>query len=241
MKVTFEDLNVVYEDNHIIVVVKPQGVPSQDDETGDASMVTLVKEYLAVTHNKPGNVYLGLVHRLDRPTGGVMVFAKTEKAANRLSEAIRNAEVEKKYVAVVNGIMEEKMGRMTDYLYKYASKNMVQVVPAATTGAKLAVLDYKALAANSEDNSLVGIQLLTGRSHQIRVQMAHRGHSLLGDSKYGTLKGANPYPLALWAYELRFVHPVSKENMVFRVLPDGKSAPWNTFDIDGLLRITICD
>lgn len=236
----YQDLNIVYEDNHLLVVVKPQNVPSQEDDTHDPDMLTLLKQYLADKYNKTGNVYLGLVHRLDRPTGGVMVFAKTSKCAERLSESMRSGAVEKKYLAVVHGELPAKNGRLDNYLYKYASLNIVKVVPDGTAGAKRAVLDYKLLATQG-DMSLAQIRLYTGRSHQIRVQMSFIGNPLVGDSKYGPNKSRNPMPLALWAYELRFPHPITKESMVFRVYPDAQIQPWNKFDLDSFLKITISD
>jgi 23S rRNA pseudouridine1911/1915/1917 synthase len=248
---TYDQLNIIYEDNHLLVVVKPQNVPSQADESGDADMLTLLKQYLADKYNKQGNVYLGLVHRLDRPTGGVMVFAKTSKAAGRLSESMRGGEFEKKYLTVVQGEPKEKNAILRNYLYKYSNLNIVKVVPAATQGALPAVLMYNHIATKSFEttdadgntsvttHSLLKVELGTGRSHQIRVQLAFIGNPLVGDSKYGTLKSKNPTPLALWAYELKFPHPVSKNPMVFRVYPDITQAPWNEFDIDSALRVTI--
>lgn len=242
MNITYQDLNIVYEDNHLLVVVKPHNVPSQGDDSNDKDMLTLLKEYLAQTYHKTGNVYLGLVHRLDRPTGGIMVFAKTSKAAARLSESLREGEMEKKYLAVVQGRLPNKNGRLDHYLYKYTNLNIVKVVPETTAGALRAVLDYKELTySDALDQSLVQIKLLTGRSHQIRAQMSFVGNPLVGDAKYGAIKSKNPTSLALWAYELRFPHPVSKEMMVFRVYPDSTVLPWKDFDIDGILHITIGD
>ncbi len=236
--ITYRDLNIVFEDNHIIVVVKPYNIPTQEDISGDADMVKLLKEYLVKTYNKPGNAYIGLVHRLDRPTGGVMVFAKTSKAAARLSENIKNGELEKKYLAVVKGLPRKAAERLDNYLFKYENLNVVKVVPMSTEGAKRAVLDYKLLE-GKDDVSLVSINLLTGRSHQIRVQMEFIGNPLIGDNKYGKASDPRSENLALWASELRFPHPVSKEIMVFRVYPDIKEYPWSEFDVDRHLRITI--
>lgn len=239
MKITdYKELNIIFEDNHILVAVKPSGVPTQEDSSGDKDMVNLLKDYLIDTYNKPGNAYLGLVHRLDRPTGGVMVFAKTSKAAARLSESIKNGELEKKYFAVVSGTPRKKSERLDNYLFKYEKLNVVKVVPMTTEGAKRAVLDYKLL--EEKDNiSLVSVNLLTGRSHQIRVQMEFIGNPLIGDGKYNKEPDYKAANLALWASELRFPHPVTKEIMVFRVYPDIEEYPWNMFDIDRHLRVTI--
>jgi 23S rRNA pseudouridine1911/1915/1917 synthase len=180
----YKGIKIVYEDNHILVVVKPQNIPSQGDETGDPDMLTILKEYLKEKYGKEGDAFLGLVHRLDRVTGGVMVFAKTSKAAERLFDSMTEGDFEKKYMAVVNGTPKEKQNRLTHYLIKNEKRNIVQVAPMTSEGAKLAELDYKVL---SEKNglSLVMIRLLTGRSHQARVQMATIGTPILGDTKYG--------------------------------------------------------
>lgn len=143
---TYKDLKIVYEDNHILVVVKPYDVPVQADESGDPDMLTMLKQYLVEKYNKPGEAYLGLVHRLDRPTGGVMVFAKTSKAASRLCEAIRDGSVEKRYLAIVDGAPRYSADKLTCYLKKFPDTNTVKVVPALSEGAKYAELDYKVLA-----------------------------------------------------------------------------------------------
>ena len=236
---TYEDLNVVFEDNHIIVAVKPINVPSCPDGTGDKDMLTVVKEYLISKYNKPGDAFVGLVHRLDRPTGGVMVFAKTSKAASRLSESLRNGELEKKYLAVVVGEPREKsLVGLTNYLIKDTEKNIVYSVPMATEGAKKAVLDYTTIATD-HTSSLLWIKLHTGRAHQIRVQMATLGHPLFGDNKYGQGKSPAEFGLALWATELKLIHPVTKETHVFRVYPPTDRIPWNQFDIPRYLSISI--
>ena len=227
-KGTSEDIKVIYEDNHIIVVEKPVNIPSQGDKTGDLDMLTIVKQYIKEKYNKPGDVYLGLVHRLDRPTGGVMVFARTSKAASRLSEQIRNNEFHKKYLCIVDGKMEEKKGIMKDYLLKTEKTNTSRVVKEEDKGfknAKEAILDYEVLKYNDEINmSLVRVNLHTGRHHQIRVQFASRGHSLSGDQKYGT-RGRGKQ-LALWAYSLSFKHPVTKEELTFESFPE-KTGSWS--------------
>ena len=214
-----QNLKVIFEDNHIIVVEKQPNIPSQSDKTGDIDMLTLVKQYIKEKYNKPGNVYLGLVHRLDRPVGGVMVFAKTSKAASRLSEQVRQKVFKKKYLAVVDGKIENENGTLEDYLYKDERNNISKVVNKEKKNAKLAKLDYKVLAYNEVKYlSLVEINLHTGRHHQIRVQLSNFGHSIFGDQKYGT-RGQGKQ-IALWAYELTIEHPITKEEMVFKDLPE---------------------
>jgi 23S rRNA pseudouridine1911/1915/1917 synthase len=228
---TEEKLNVLYEDNHVIVVVKPQNIPTQEDESKDKDLLTIVKEYIKEKENKPGNVYVGLVHRLDRPTGGVMVFAKTSKAASRLSQQISDGELKKKYLTVVLNKPREKRLKLVNYLQKNARTNTVQVVPELTTGAKRAELEYNVLDVRDKV-SLVEVNLFTGRSHQIRVQMKHIGCPVYGDVKYGGDKLAKGHNLALWAYELKFVHPTTKENMTFKVYPPEDKIPWSVFNLD---------
>ncbi|MBQ8300159.1 MAG: RNA pseudouridine synthase [Clostridia bacterium] len=219
-------LNVIYEDNHIIVVEKPCNIPSQADKTGDEDMLTLIKAYIKEKYNKPGEVFLGLVHRLDRPVGGVMVFARTSKAASRLSESIRIKDFSKKYLAVVEGKFENKTGTLEDYLFKDEALNKSRVVSKDKKGAKLARLTYEVLEEH-ENTSLVKINLETGRHHQIRVQFANSGHPLVGDQKYGK---SNPgVQIALWAYELEFKHPTKDEIMKFNVYPK-KVGAWKTFE-----------
>ena len=218
-------LNVIYEDNHIIVVEKPCNVPSQADSTGDLDMITLVKQYIKEKYQKPGEVYLGLVHRLDRPVGGIMVFARTSKAAGRLSEAIRTNQFSKTYLAVVTGILQEKEGRLENYLWKDEALNKSMVVSKEKKGAKLASLSYEVI--EEKDNlSLVKIHLETGRHHQIRVQFAHLGHPLYGDQKYG--KDNLQKQIALWAYRLEFKHPTKEEIMQFECKPQ-KIGIWENF------------
>ena len=214
-----EELKILYEDNHIIVVEKKPNIPSQSDKTGDIDMLTLVKNYIKEKYNKPGNVYIGLVHRLDRPVGGIMIFARTSKAASRLSNQVREKIFKKKYLAVVDGKFEKDQGTLEDYLYKDERHNMSKVVKKEKKNAKLAKLDYKVLKYNPvKDLSLVEVNLHTGRHHQIRVQLSNFGHSIFGDQKYGTRgKGKQ---IALWAYELTIVHPVTKEEMTFKDYPE---------------------
>lgn len=223
-KNNMEKLNVIYEDNHIIVVEKMVNIPSQADKTEDLDMLTLIKQYIKEKYQKPGNVYLGLIHRLDRPVGGVMVFAKTSKAAARLSEQVREKTFKKRYLVIVDGKLEEKEGVWEDYLLKNEKTNTSKVVPEGTKNSKLAKLDYQVLKYNEETNlSLVKVNLHTGRHHQIRVQFASRNHSICGDQKYGT-RGRGKQ-ISLWAYELSILHPITKQEMTFKCLPK-KQGPW---------------
>lgn len=224
-----DKLKVFYEDNHIIVVEKPNNIPSQEDKTGDEDMLSIVKLYIKEKYNKPGEVYLGLVHRLDRPTGGIMVFARTSKAASRLSEQIRNKQIHKKYLATCDGKFDEPSGTYKDYLRKIERTNTSYIVSKDTKNAKEAILDYKVINYNEKTNlSIVEVDLHTGRHHQIRVQFASRNHSLYGDQKYGT-RGTGKQ-LRLWAYYLSFIHPVTKEVMEFRDVPE------EVFGLDNDLR-----
>ena len=218
-----EKLNVIYEDNHVIVVVKPSGIPSQADKSGDLDMLTLVKSYIKEKYNKPGAVYLGLVHRLDRMTSGLMVFAKTSKAASRLSNSIREGDFKKEYIAAVTGKLDED-GMLEDYLLKDERNNVSSVVNEEKKNAKLAKLEYKVIGNTvykDKDYSYVRIKLYTGRHHQIRVQFSHIGHTLYGDVKYGGIKG----DLALVACSLKFIHPTKDEYMEFEYMPD-KNGIW---------------
>ena len=238
MSITYKDIPIIYEDNHVLVVVKPFNVPSQEDATKDPDMLTLLKEYLREKYDKKGNVFLGLVHRLDRPTGGVMVFAKTTKAAQRLFDSIAEGDFEKKYLAVLSDVPQEKRGRLHNYLYKDESKNVVSVVPMGVKGAKEAVLDYSILEKKGKI-CLAEIRLYTGRSHQIRVQTAYIGCPIVGDVKYADKKLVKSDNLALWSTEIRFSHPTKKDVMVFRAFPDDSAYPWSEFDIERHLSIKI--
>ena len=220
------NIPIVYEDNHLLVVVKPPNLLSQGDSTGDPDLLTLLKEYIREKYDRPGNVYLGLVHRLDRPVGGVMVFARTSKAASRLSEQIREGDLDRGYLAVVHGHLERLSGSLTGYLLKDRSKNLVKLVKGGTKGAQEARLDYRVVDM-SADCTLVRIKLHTGRSHQIRVQMAELGHPLVGDQRYGP-RSNERRQIALWAEWLRFIHPTTKEVMEFRE-PPPQVQPWTEF------------
>ncbi len=212
-------LNVLYEDNHIIVVEKKANMLCQSDITKDVDLLTLVKEYIKEKYNKPGNVYVGLVHRLDRPVGGIMVFARTSKAASRLSEAIRNHEMTKEYLLVCKGQINDK-GTFVDYMDKIDKK---AVITSEEKG-KLAKLEYTVLE-RKNDLNLVKVNLITGRFHQIRLQFAHHGYPLYGDQLYGV---QDKKQIGLYAYHLKFKHPVKNEIMDFTLLPT--SGIWSEFE-----------
>lgn len=232
-----KNLAVLYEDNQIIVVVKPQNVPVQADSSGDDDLLSAVKRYIKEKYSKPGEAYIGLVHRLDRPTGGVMVFARTSKAAARLQEQMKNGLFEKKYLAVTVGTPRDRQGRLSQYLVKDEKNNMVRVVPTALEGAKKAELEYKVLEI-AGPVSLVDIKLITGRSHQARVQMQSMGTPIFGDARYGGDTLAKGHNLALWAYELRFYHPVNKNPFVFKVFPPLDETPWNVFPVESHINVS---
>lgn len=220
-------IKVLYEDNHLLVVEKPVNILSQGDDTNDKDMVNLLKSYVKEKYNKPGNVFIGLVHRLDRPVGGVMVFAKTSKAASRLSEQVRNKSFKKTYRAVIHKTMSKKEDNLKDYLYKNKKTNMVSVVNKNHKDAKNAELDYETL--QSKNNfSLVQIDLKTGRPHQIRVQFASRKHPLFGDQRYGKDVNKVGQQIALWSYKIEITHPTTKEKMEFICEPP-KEYPWDLF------------
>ncbi|MFB9330516.1 RluA family pseudouridine synthase [Paenibacillus aurantiacus] len=227
-------LPVLHEDNHLLVVLKSPGILSQADDTGEPDMVSLLKDDLKVRYNKPGNVFVGLVHRLDRPVGGVMVFAKTSKAASRLSESVRSRNFEKMYVALVHGTPARASATLRHYLSKDAARNIVTVHERPTADAKEAVLDYQ-VAASRGGLSLVVVRLHTGRPHQIRAQMAHIGCPLVYDRKYGAPPAKGERDLALWSASVGVHHPVSKEWMTFRALPP-RSEPWSQFADDAWRR-----
>lgn len=214
-------MNILYEDNHIIVVEKPINIPTQEDESKDLDMLTMVKRYIKEKYKKPGNVYVGLVHRLDRPVGGVMVFAKTSKAAARLDGQMRNHDFQKTYYAVCEGKLNSK-GTFVDKLLKDEKTNMVKVSELG----KEAILNYE-LIKTKENLNLVKINLKTGRSHQIRVQFSSRNCPLFGDQRYN--KNAKPkQQIALFAKSLTFFHPTTKELLTFELdLP--KTNPWSLF------------
>ncbi|WP_156289322.1 RluA family pseudouridine synthase [Oceanobacillus salinisoli] len=216
---------ILYEDNHLLFVEKPVNIPVQEDRSKDEDLLTHLKKDLKVRHQKPGNVYLALIHRLDRPVGGVMVFSKTSKAASRLSDAIRRNSVDKKYLAVVRGIPPKDYGVLKDYLVKDRSKNKVYTTQPNHKKAKKAVLEYQVIG-KKKGMSLLSIQLHTGRPHQIRVQLSSRNIPIYGDQKYGEKVNTPGEQIALWSQELAIEHPTKKEEIKIHSLPPNHY-PWN--------------
>ncbi len=229
-----EGITVLYEDNHLLVVLKPQNVPTQADSSGDPDMLSMLKEYLVKKYDKPGDAYLGLVHRLDRPTGGIMVFAKTSKAASRLCEQIKDpdGDFEKTYLAVVSG-RPTRTGKVEHYLVKDEKANTVSVAPSLLEGAKKAESIVK-IEDEKDGLSVVSVRLLTGRSHQARVQLKALGSPIVGDVRYAGDKLVKSPHLALWAFKLVFTHPVSGEKLKFLALPPDEF-PWNVFDTESFI------
>ena len=221
----YQNINILYEDNHLLVVEKPANMPVCLDSSNDLDLLSKLKEYIKTKYNKPGNVYLGLVHRLDRPVEGIMVFAKTSKSASRLTNQINQNQFKKTYYAVIENIKKEK-DTLVDYLYK-DEKNNTSYVTNESKGKK-SILDYQVI--NKKDNlNLVKINLQTGRHHQIRVQFSSRGCPLYGDHKYNKkFLNDNNTNIALIAKKLEFYHPTTKELLTFEIdLP--KKYPYNLF------------
>lgn len=222
------NIPILYEDNHLIIVEKPVNMPVQADQSQDLDLLTYIKADIKERYNKPGNVYVGLIHRLDRPVGGAIVFAKTSKAASRMADLLRKQEINRSYLAVVRGKVIRRQGRLTDFVWKDRQKNEVYVVNKHKDGAKKAVLDYT-LIENKQNLSLVKIQLQTGRSHQIRVQMKQLGHPLYGDQKYGQHVNKQGQQIALWSHTISFIHPVRGEEIQVTCSPP-KVNPWNIWE-----------
>lgn len=221
------EIPVIYEDNHLLVVEKPCNIGVQGDSSGDRDMLTLLKEDLKTRYEKPGNVFLALVHRLDRPVGGVLALAKTSKAAARLTAQVRQGNLERCYLAVTHGRPVPRAAILENYLIKDEEVNRVKVLDHDAPGSKFARLEYRELAVG-EVGSLLWVRLHTGRSHQIRAQLAYAGYPIWGDQKYG--KAPSPgRQVALWSYKISFMHPTKKERMSFISAPPLNRAPWDSF------------
>ena len=221
----YHGVQILYEDNHLLVVVKPPNMPTQADASGDPDLHSLMKAYIAEAYQKPGAVYLGLVHRLDRPVGGLVVLARTSKAADRLSAQVREKTLARQYVAAVRGEAPAE-GELRDWLLKDERTNTVRAVAAGTPGAKDARLAWEK-AGEAEGLSLIRVKLDTGRSHQIRVQLSHAGMPIWGDARYG---GGRPgEQIALWGAHLGLEHPTTKEMLELSAPPPADAAPWRAF------------
>lgn len=221
---TNPNITILFEDNHLLAIHKPAGVLSQEDYSGDPDVLTLCKAYLKNEYNKPGNVFLGLVHRLDRPVAGVMLLAKTSKAASRISEQIRKRTVKKRYYAVVEGDPGDN-GMLTHYLLKNPDSNRVAVVDSETRNSQKSELTYHKIGRHN-NLALLHITLITGRPHQIRVQLSHEGCPIVGDRKYGHKSGSD---IALFASALEISHPTLKKTVILSSFPLN-GYPWSYFE-----------
>ena len=221
-------MTVVYEDNHIIVVNKTASENVQGDKTGDTPLSETVKQYLKEKYNKPGNVFLGVTHRLDRPVSGLVVFAKTSKALTRLNDMFRNGEVKKTYWAIVRNRPQELEGELTNWLVRNEKQNKSYAYDKEVKDSKKAVLYYKTIG-HSQNYHLLEVDLKTGRHHQIRCQLAKMGCPIKGDLKYGSPRSNPDGSICLHARRIAFVHPVSKESIEIEApVPSGNL--WNGFD-----------
>lgn len=222
-------MEVLYEDNHLIIVNKAASEIVQGDKTGDKPLSDIVKEYIQVKYNKPGAVFLGVVHRLDRPVSGIVLFARTSKALERMNKKFREKEIQKKYWAVVEKAPEESAGTLENYLIKNQEKNKSFVQKDDKAGAKLSKLSYKVLS-QSDKYTLLEVELHTGRHHQIRVQLSHMGCIIKGDVKYGARRSNEDASIHLHARELSFEHPVSKEKIKVTAPVPKHDALWKFFE-----------
>lgn len=222
---------IVYEDNHILVVNKKVGQLVQGDKTGDESLLELIKDFIKKRDNKPGNVFLGLVHRIDRPTSGLVIYAKTSKALSRLTQMVKNREVKKTYWAVVAKEMIPKFQRLVHYLKKNEKNNKAIVFPKATDGAKEAILTYNVIKI-LDNYLLLEIDLETGRHHQIRAQLSKIGTPIKGDLKYGSPRSNPDGGINLHARKLEFIHPVTKEKIEIIAPVPQNDAVWKACEIE---------
>ncbi len=226
------NIEILFEDPHLLVCVKPPKVPSQKDPSGDLDMLTFLKEHLKKAYPKAADPYVGLIHRLDRPVGGIMVFGKTKEATAHISKQMTTKTFKKRYLAVTTGIPQAASGVMTHMLYRVASKNISKVVDKEKKGAKRAVLAYETLETSEANGwALLDVDLNTGRHHQIRVQLSHEGYAIWGDTKYNdAYKQVHKwYQIALWSYSIAFNHPKTGKPMHFSYYPKAQE-PFNQFN-----------
>ncbi|MGJ8745369.1 RluA family pseudouridine synthase [Polaribacter sp.] len=225
MNSTKENLQVLFEDNHIIIINKRAGDITQGDKTGDKPLSDVVKEYVKDKYNKPGNVFIGTVHRLDRPTSGIVIFARTSKALERLNKMLRDKTIHKTYWAIVKNAPKIKSNTLTNFLKKDTKKNKSFVYKKEIEGSKKATLHYVVIK-KLDNYSLVEIDLETGRHHQIRTQLSHIGSPIKGDLKYGFDRSNKDGSISLHARKIEFIHPVSKEKITLTA-PTPKDVIWN--------------
>lgn len=233
-----EPLTVLYQDNHLLIVVKPPGVPTQGDSSGDPSLLDIAKAYVKERYNKPGDVYIGMVHRLDRPTGGVVALGRTSKAASRLSDQFRQRRVKKTYLAACHGVPQDKRAKLVHYLKKLPGVNRMVVLDREKNGSQRAELSYRVLGPSPDGTlALLEVEPLTGRQHQIRAQLARIDHPLLFDVKYSDRRGDRGIvpAIGLWAYRLQLAHPTTGKLMTFTAAPEPTAgSAWEPFE--ALLR-----
>jgi 23S rRNA pseudouridine1911/1915/1917 synthase len=215
---------VLFEDNHLLVVNKPHGILTQGDKTGDLPIVDEFKKYIKIKYDKPGKVFLHPVSRLDRPASGALILARTSKGLSRMTELIRKRDIKKEYMTIVHGILSEHQAELNNYLLKDNGKNRVAVVNRSTPKAKLATLSYE-VNRYLDSHTIVHVNLHTGRPHQIRVQFAAIGHSIVGDQKYGKSDGSKDSKLYLHCCRLSFIHPVKKTHTIIEA-PFPKQLLW---------------
>ena len=228
MRKPLED-RILYEDNHLIIVNKEPSEIVQGDKTGDVCLLDDVKSYIKEAYNKPGNVYAGLVHRIDRPVSGAVIFAKTSKALSRMTIKVKEHEFSKTYLAIVKNKPPQDAGELSDYMVKNEAQNKSYIVSSNTKGAKLAQLRYRVIG-SSDSFYLLEIELLTGRHHQIRAQLAHIGCPIKGDLKYGFPRSNPDASISLHAYKVQFEHPTTK-NPITVTAPKPTGAPWDFFEL----------
>ena len=225
---TVQDLQILYEDNHIVAVNKPAGMLVQGDKTGDETLGDIVKQYIKIQYEKPGEVFLGVVHRIDRPVSGVVLYARTTKALTRLNEMFQKREIQKTYWAIVQSRPEQESGHLVNWLKKNEAKNTSYVLDADIKGALKCELEYK-LIAESENYCLLEVDPHTGRHHQIRVQLSHMGCIIKGDLKYGAKRSNKDASICLHARHIAFIHPVKKEPLsITAPVPDDNL--WKAFE-----------
>jgi len=227
---SFNQKDILFEDNHVIVVNKMSGVLVQKDRTGDKSLSDHIKSYIKIKNKKPGNVFLGVVHRIDRPTSGVIVFAKTSKALSRLNKQFVDRKVNKKYLAITNNINCLNSDKLENWIIKNTKQNKSYIHSSPIPGSKIAILRYS-LVKELNNYSLLEVIIETGRHHQIRAQLSNVGLTIKGDLKYGSKRSNKDGSIDLHAYKLTFNHPVTKNKIEIKA-PFPKRQPWSSFLLD---------